>query len=243
MKVQYSFLKDYLSTDFSQVKLTDVFTKVGFECESDGPIIDFDITPNRGDVLSLRGLQREFQAQQFKLFKDKSQYEKLTFQKDKTIIHTIDKSGCGNYQLMLIRGLHSVKALDKKKRNFLIAAGVPLIHPLVDLGNYVMLEIGTPMHVFDLDHLELPLNIAFPVSKTNSFQAIGGDTKIVEPSSLTIQDQKGIQAIAGIIGGHETSVSKSTKSIAVEAAFFNPDKIANQARKYGLVKPILQKIN
>jgi phenylalanyl-tRNA synthetase beta chain len=88
--------------------------------------------------------------------------------------------------------------------------------------------------VFDFDHLELPLNILFPVSKKTPFQAIGGDTKIVEPSSLTIQDQKGIQAIAGIIGGHETSVSKSTKSIAVEAAFFNPDKIANQARKYGL---------
>jgi len=234
MKVQYSFLKDYLSTDLSQTKLTDVFTKVGFECESDGPIIDFDITPNRGDVLSLRGLHREFQAQQSKIFKDNTQYKKLTFQKDKTIINKIDKSGCGNYQLMLVRGLNSVKALDNKKRNFLTAAGVPLIHPLVDLGNYVMLEMGTPMHVFDFDYLELPLNILFPVSKKTSFQAIGGDTKIVEPSSLTIQDQKGIQAIAGIIGGHETSVSKSTKSIAVEAAFFNPDKIANQARKYGL---------
>ena len=234
MKIQYSFLKDYLSTDLSQPKLADVFTKVGFECESIGSIIDFDITPNRGDVLSLRGLQREFQAQQSKAFKDKSQFEKLTFQKDKTIINTIDKSGCGNYQLMLVRGLRSVKALDKKKRNFLIAAGIPLIHPLVDLGNYAMLEMGTPMHVFDLDHLELPLNIAFPASKKNLFQAIGGDTKIVEPSSLTIQDQKGIQAIAGIIGGHESSVSKSTKDVAVEAAFFNPDTIANQARKYGL---------
>ena len=234
MKIQYSFLKDYLSTDLSQPKLADVFTKVGFECESIGSIIDFDITPNRGDVLSLRGLQREFQAQQSKVFKDKSQFGKLTFQKDKTIINTIDKSGCGNYQLMLVRGLRSVKALDKKKRNFLIAAGIPLIHPLVDLGNYAMLEMGTPMHVFDLDHLELPLNIAFPASKKNSFQAIGGDTKIVEPSSLTIQDQKGIQAIAGIIGGHESSVSKSTKDVAVEAAFFNPDTIANQARKYGL---------
>ncbi|MDB9934932.1 phenylalanine--tRNA ligase subunit beta [Gammaproteobacteria bacterium] len=234
MKVQYSFLKDYLSTDLSQSKLADVFTKVGFECESDGSIIDFDITPNRGDVLSLRGLQREFQAQQSKVFKDKWHYKTLTFKKDKTIINKIDKSGCGNYQLMLVRGLHSVKVLDKKKRNFLSAAGVPLIHPLVDLGNYVMLEMGTPMHVFDLDHLELPLNIAFPASKKNSFQAIGGDTKIVEPSSLTIQDQKGIQAIAGIIGGHESSVSKNTKNVAVEAAFFNPDTIANQARKYGL---------
>ena len=233
MKVQYSFLKNFLSTDLSQAKLADVFTKVGFECECEGSIIDFDITPNRGDVLSLRGLQREFQAQQSKVFKDTLHYKTLTFKKDKTIINKIDKSGCGNYQLMLVQGLTSVRALDSKKRNFLSAAGVSLIHPLVDLGNYVMLEMGTPMHVFDSDHLELPLNILFPISKT-PFQAIGGDTKIVEPSSLTIQDQKGIQAIAGIIGGHETSVSKSTKSIAVEAAFFNPDKIANQARKYGL---------
>ena len=86
MKVQYSFLKDYLSTDLSQVKLTDVFTKVGFECESDGPIIDFDITPNRGDVLSLRGLQREFQAQQSKVFKDKSQYKNLLLRKIKLLL-------------------------------------------------------------------------------------------------------------------------------------------------------------
>ena len=234
MKVQYSFLKDYLSTDLSQVKLTDVFTKVGFECESDGPIIDFDITPNRGDVLSLRGLQREFQAQQSKVFKDTLHYKTLTFKKDKTIINKIDKSGCGNYQLMLVRGLHSVQVLDKKKRNFLSAAGVSLIHPLVDLGNYVMLEMGTPMHVFDLDHLKFPLNIVFPISKKTSFQAIGGDTKIVESSSLTIQDQQGIQAIAGIIGGEKTSVTRNTTNIAVEAAFFNPAKIANQARKYGL---------
>ena len=67
MKVQYSFLKNYLSTNLSQAKLTDVFTKVGFECESDGPIIDFDITPNRGDVLSLRGLQRDLLFRRIKL--------------------------------------------------------------------------------------------------------------------------------------------------------------------------------
>ena len=234
MKVQYSFLKNFLSTDLSQAKLADVFTKVGFECECEGSIIDFDITPNRGDVLSLRGLKREFQAQQSKIFKDISKYEKIIFKKDKKIINKIDKTGCGNYQLMLVQGLTSVRALDSKKRNFLSAAGVSLIHPLVDLGNYVMLEMGTPMHVFDLDHLKFPLNIVFPISKKTSFQAIGGDAKIVESSSLTIQDQQGIQAIAGIIGGEKTSVSKNTTNIAVEAAFFNPAKIANQARKYGL---------
>ena len=251
MKVQYSYLKSFLSTHLTQEELADVFTKVGFECELDGPIIDFDITPNRGDALSLRGLKREFHADQFKKLKDTLSYKKLKFKKDKTVINKIDQTGCGNYHLMTIKGLSSIKNLDIKKRNFLSAAGVPLISPLVDLGNYVMLEIGAPMHVFDLDLLDLPINVLFNFNN-EPFQIIGGDFKNIENSSLTILDQKGVQAVAGIIGGEETSVSKNTTNIAVEAAFFHPDKIVNQARKYGLatdashrfergVDPLIQK--
>ena len=66
MKIQYSYLKNFLGTKFSQKKLVDVFTQVGFECESEGDLIEFDITPNRGDVLSLKGLEREFHAYQAK---------------------------------------------------------------------------------------------------------------------------------------------------------------------------------
>ena len=97
-----------------------------------------------------------------------------------------------------------------------------------------MLEIGAPMHVFDLDQLSLPINVKFPKSNNQPFQVIGGDIKNIQNSSLTIQDKQGVQAIAGIIGGDHTSVTKNTKNIAVEAAFFNPEKIVNQARKYGL---------
>jgi len=89
------------------------------------------------------------------------------------------------------------------------------------------------MHVFDLDLLDLPINVLFN-SNNEPFQIIGGDLKNLEDSSLTIQDQKGVQAVAGIIGGEKTSVSNNTTNIAVEAAFFHPDKIVNQARKYGL---------
>jgi len=97
-----------------------------------------------------------------------------------------------------------------------------------------MLEIGAPMHVFDLDKLALPINVLFPQEKHNPVTVIGGDVKDVLSSSLTIQDQSGIQAIAGIIGSEASSVSSNTSSIAVEAAFFRPEVIVNQARKYGL---------
>ena len=234
MKIQYSYLKNFLRTKFSQKKLVDAFNQVGFECEIAGDLIEFDITPNRGDVLSLRGLEREFLAFQSKKPNQNLKVSKLNSIKNQSIINKIDSSGCGNYHLMLVKGLHKVKNLDSKKRNFIESAGVPLIHPLVDLGNYVMFEMGAPMHVFNLDKLDLPITVKFPKSNKNSLQIIGGDTKDVQSSSLTIQDQSGIQAIAGIIGSEESSVSSETKNIAVEAAFFKPKTIANQARKYGL---------
>jgi len=234
MKIQYSYLKNFLNTNLSQKKLSDVFTQVGFECEIEGDLIEFDITPNRGDALSLRGLEREFYAYQSKKPSQKIETSSLKLFQDKKVINQIDGSGCGNYYLMLVKGLQKIKNLDSNKRSFIESAGIPLINPLVDLGNYVMLELGAPMHVFDLAKLTLPINVRFPQDKNNSVRVIGGDLKDVQPSSLTIQDQSGIQAIAGIIGSEASSVSSSTSSIAVEAAFFRPEVIVNQARKYGL---------
>ena len=234
MKVRYSYLKNFLKTKLSQKKLADAFTQVGLECEIEGELIEFDITPNRGDVLSLKGLEREFFSYQSKKFNHTLKVSKLNSIKGKSIINKIDSSGCGNYHLMLVKGLQKIKNLDAKKRNFIESAGVPLIHPLVDLGNYVMFEIGAPIHVFDLDKLDLPINVQFPKSNKNLVQVIGGDSIDVQSSSLTIQDQSGIQAIAGIIGSEKSSVSSKTRNIAVEAAFFKPEIIVNQARNYGL---------
>ncbi len=234
MKIQYSYLKSFLNTKLSQKKLSDVFTQVGFECEIEGDLIEFDITPNRGDALSLRGLEREFYAYQSTKPTRKLETSSLKPTQDKKVINQIDGSGCGNYYLMLVKGLHKIKNLDAKKQSFIEAAGIPLINPLVDLGNYVMLEIGAPIHVFDFAKLALPINVKFPKFNNTPVTVIGGDIKDVQSSSLTIQDQSGIQAIAGVIGCEKSSVSSKTNNIAVEAAFFRPEIIVNQARKYRL---------
>ncbi len=96
MKIKYSYLKDFLHTTLSQKKLADVFTQVGFECEINGPLIEFDITPNRGDVLSLRGLGREFTAYQSKKALKNLRISKLKSQINKSIINQVDRKGCGN---------------------------------------------------------------------------------------------------------------------------------------------------
>ncbi len=234
MKIQYSYLKDFLNTKLSQQKLCDVFTQVGFECEVDGALIEFDITPNRGDVLSLKGLEREFHAHQSTKSSRKLETLSLKLTQDKKIVNQIDGSGCGNYHLMVVNGLNKIRNLDSRKRSFIESAGIPLISPLVDLGNYVMLEIGAPMHVFDMAKLSLPINVQFPKVNNIPIKVIGGDIKDLQSSSLTIQDQNGIQAIAGVIGCEGSSVTMNTNNIAVEAAFFRPEVIVNQARKYGL---------
>jgi phenylalanyl-tRNA synthetase beta chain len=154
-----------------------VFTQVGFECEIEGDLIEFDITPNRGDVLSLRGLEREFYAYQSKKPSQKIETSPLRLFQDKKVINQIDGSGCDNYHLMLVKGLQKIKNLDSKKRSFIESSGIPMINPLVDLGNYVMLELGAPMHVFDLAKLTLPINVRFPQDKNNSVTVIGGDLK------------------------------------------------------------------
>ena len=168
MKISYKYLKNFLNTKLSQKKLSEVFTRVGLECESKGQILEFDVTPNRGDILSLRGLQREFDAFQSKKSKNSLYVSKINPRSDKSIVKNIDKNACGNYYLLLIKGIGKLKQLDSQKRDLLINAGIPLINPLVDLGNYVMLEIGAPMHIFDLDRLSLPINVIFPNSKKNS---------------------------------------------------------------------------
>ena len=92
MEIQYSYLKNFLNTKLSQNKLVDLFTQVGFECESEKGVIEFDITPNRGDMLSLKGLEREFHAYNAKKSNRKLETSKLSLTKDLKIISHIDGS-------------------------------------------------------------------------------------------------------------------------------------------------------
>ena len=110
MNISYPYLKDFLNTQLSQKKLAEVFTRVGFECEINKSVIEFDVTPNRGDVLSLRGLQREFNAFQLKNFKNSLKVIQLNAKQDASVINKIDKKGCGNYHLLLVRGLSKIKS-------------------------------------------------------------------------------------------------------------------------------------
>ena len=167
MRIEYSYLKKFLVSNESQNKLSAIFTDLGFECEVDGNCIDFDLTPNRGDAFSLKGLARDYWA-----FKNQDLYKKsfssknnLTFKRDLKVIKEIETYACKNYHLLLLDDVVLKKSLPKNIKSLLESASIPLIHPLVDLGNFVMLEQGTPLHVFDRETLSLPISVGFSVNQ------------------------------------------------------------------------------
>ena len=188
MKIYYPFLKDYLDTDFSAKKMADIFTNLGLECESSNKTLNFDITPNRGDALSLNGLAREFSASQKNARFIQKPFQKATFQNSKDYIGKVNKKCCQNYHLLEIREINKFKALPKEIVRLLEKADIPLIHPVVDIGNYVMLELGTPLHVFDRDKLKLPLSVNF-ADENETVSIIGGEKKILDSSIATIRDR------------------------------------------------------
>jgi Phenylalanyl-tRNA synthetase beta subunit len=104
MRIEYSYLKKFLVSNESQNKLSAIFTDLGFECEVDGNCIDFDLTPNRGDAFSLKGLARDYWA-----FKNQDLYKKsfssknnFTFKRDLKVIKEIETTACKNYHLLFV---------------------------------------------------------------------------------------------------------------------------------------------
>ena len=234
MKIDYAFLKNFLQAKESIHNLADLMTSIGFESEViPKNTIEFDVTPNRGDFLSLKGIAREYSAITGKSIKLNLPKSSQPFQRNKSVISFIDKSACTHYCLGVVKNVSNIKELSADKRRLLTQAEIPLIHPLVDLANYVMLEIGTPLHIFDLDKIAMPISVGYP-KKQQKVKVIGGEAKHFQTSTLAIMDNDRIVAMAGIIGEESSAVSKNTINIAIESAFFKPEKIINQSRLYGL---------
>lgn len=199
----------------------------------DDNIIDVDLTPNRGDCLSLRGLAREVGVLN-STDVTAPQIDPVQAQvKDTFNVVVADKDACPSYAGRIIRGVDTAAPTPHWMVEKLRRAGVRSIDAIVDVTNYVLLELGQPMHAFDLKKLsgEICVRYAKPAEQITLLNdqevALQGDT-------LVIADSTGAIAIAGVMGGASTAVSSSTKDIFLESAFFSPRVLAGKARDYGL---------
>ncbi len=200
--------------------------------ELDDDIIELDLTPNRGDCLSIKGLAREVYALTG-LTHTPLEINKVPPTIDEALDIKIKSSGCGRYDGRVIRNVDISKPTPIWMLERLRRAGVRNINAVVDVTNYVMLELGQPMHAFDLDKLQGGITVRMAHAGEN-IDLLDGSIKTLTPDTLVIADDSGAIAIAGIMGGAASAVSANTQNIWLESVFFDPMAIAGKARSYGL---------
>ena len=199
----------------------------------DDHIIEIDVTPNRGDCLSIKGIAREVAAlNKLTLTTPPWTTSDITLS-DSMEIEIKAPEACPHYVGRVI----NYKNLAAKTPPWLEArlrkADIRLIHPVVDITNYVMLELGQPLHSFDRDKIDNKMVVRFS-KEGEIIDCLNGQSVSLKPNTLIIADKSKPLAIAGIIGGSDSGVIAETNTIFLESAFFAPQCLAGVARSYGL---------
>ena len=196
-------------------------------------IIDVDLTPNRADCLSLRGLAREVGVLN-KIEVTEPQIEPVAaVHQDVFPVNLIDSKGCPRYAGRVLNDVDVTAATPVWMVERLRRSGIRSIDPVVDVTNYVMLELGQPMHGFDLDQLHERIDVR-RAEKGEKITLLDGQEIELGDHVLVIADAQGPLAMAGIMGGENSGVSEKTTRVFLESAFFAPIQIAGKARGYGL---------
>ena len=205
----------------------------------DDQIFVIKLTPNKADCLSLMGIAREVSAiTGAALCAPKWNAPTVSIQ-DKRKVTVENKELCGRFAGRVIRGVNPQAKTPDRIVQRLARAGQRSISALVDLSNYVMLEMGQPTHVFDIDKLEGDITVRW-AKAGEKLELLNGQTVTLQgPDSAgnlqdagIVADQKGPVALAGIMGGNHCAVSDDTKNIYVEAAYWLPSAIQGRARRF-----------
>ena len=201
-------------------------------------ILDVEITPNRGDLLSHFGLAREIAA----LASDKIAGQALRLPSETAAggAPALQKSGVkisapGQCPFFSLRRIENVQVGPSPAwlRGRLEAAGIRSINNVVDISNFVMLELGQPTHAFDADKLKGKIHVRL-ARAGEKFLALDGKTYSLTPHDLVIADDERAVGIAGVMGGDETGVTETTRNVLLEAAYFQPSSIRRTARSLNL---------
>jgi len=232
MKFDANLLKKFLKPFPSKKKIKDALTMHIFETEIEGDVFEVDILPNRfPDASSHWGLAREISAilnlshkdPETKFFCDREKIEK------KVKAKVLEKRLCPRYTLTLVENV-KVKESPLWLQRHLKKVGIEPINNVVDLTNYVMIELGQPMHAFDFDKIEGEI-IVRRAKKGEEIETLDDKKYLLDENVLLIADKKGPLALAGIKGGKRAQIEKETKNVLIEAAIFDRENIYLSSKK------------
>lgn len=196
-------------------------------------ILDVDLTPNRADCLGMRGIAREVGVLN-RLAVQAPAIEAVPAQHDEQRDIVLDApAACPRYLGRVIRHINLNADTPLWMQERLRRSGIRSIDPVVDVTNYVLLELGHPMHAFDLDQLQGSIHVRMAAAE-EKLTLLDGQEVTLTNDVLVIADEVKPLAMAGIFGGQGSGVTTNTRHIFLESAFFAPSAIAGRARRYGL---------
>ncbi len=199
----------------------------------DDSIIEISVTPNRADCLGIAGIAREVGLLNNLPVKTPTIAEVPESTSDIFPVDVHAGDCCPRYVGRVIKGVDVSRPSPLWLQERLRRCGMRPIDAVVDVTNYVLLELGQPMHAFDLSKLRGGIEVRMAASG-ESIELLDGQLIALRPDTLVIADGEGPLAIAGIMGGKHSAVSTFTSDIFLEAAFFSPKPLAGKARSYGL---------
>lgn len=235
MKISYNWLRDYVDIDISPEILAQDISLFGHEVENidkfeDDYIFNFEITPNRGDCLSIRGIAREIAAlYNIKLKDDNIKFNETKLDK-KLNVNIVSKDICPRFSARVIDNIKIDNSPDwlKKRINSL---GIRSVNNIVDITNYVMLASGQPLHAFDYDKIT-NAEMKICLSKNGDYvTTLDGKESQLDDNNIIIKDKDKIYDLAGIMGGKDSQVDDNTTTIILQSAVFDPILIRRSSKK------------
>ena len=198
------------------------------------PVLVLELQPNRPDCMGVIGIARELAAvQRVAMHDPKVAKLKLDLDAKKLAVHIEDPSGCRRFGAAYLENV-KIGPSPKWMQERLVAAGMRPIDNAVDITNYVMLELGQPLHAYDADRLKGKELVARRAHPGESMRTLDGVDRLLSPDVLVIADAERSLGIAGILGGADSEIRPDTTRIALEAANFEPRGIDRTAQKLGL---------
>ena len=224
-----------LSEDHSGLMVLDDAAAIGADLRAalslDDTVFMLKLTPNRPDCLGVVGVAREVAAVSGAPLELASLPVAPVTITDRLPVRVLAPDLCGRFSGRVIRGVDARAATPGWMRSRLERAGQRSISALVDISNYVMLELGRPTHVFDLDKIHGGLQVRW-ARAGETLKLLNGQTVTLDEQVGVIADEREVESLAGIMGGDATAVSLDTTNVYVEAAFWWPAAIAGRARRY-----------
>lgn len=195
--------------------------------------IDIDLTPNRGDCLSIKGIAKEVATlTQTALTPIVIKPAKVSI-KDKVTVKLSEPKANPRFVARVIKGVDIKQPTPEWMKARLAASDIRSIDAVVDITNYVMLELGHPMHAFDLNHLQGGIEVRYAKPKEKLLMLDGQEIELRE-DTLVVADKEKVLSMAGIMGGRYSGISEQTTDLLLEVAHWDPVDIAGKARSYAM---------